>query len=657
MLETVAAGRQAIGQHKWDIALQAFLDADQDQALTPDDLVLLADAQWWKGEAEDSEATLERAYGAFLAEERKTDAAFVAARLAHLAMRRLAMSVASGWVARAERLLEDQPESSAHSWLSLLRLNVAAEIEGDIPGGLALADEVIEIAQRTGTSEVASLALSIKGILTVFQGDWKSGLAMIDEAAVIAISEQKDLRTTSDVYCITIAACAELADYGRAHEWTDRAERWMNERGLGGYPGVCQVHRAELKLLSGAWPEALEEALRACEELERYRLLADVGFARYGIGEIKRRMGDLAGAEESFTSAYEYGHPAQPGMSLLLLDRGQVEEAARSISSAMEVAGGPIGGPDTVSLTRGGLLSAQVEIALAVGDVDTAGAAAAELGEVAKVFTTPVWEARALTCGGAVELHRGNVDAAIDALGKAWRLWQGVGLPYENALARTLLGRARLAKGDTMGAGLEIKAARATFARLGAKRDLARVDQLAAEAGLAVGPERVREAKTFMFTDIVGSTDLITLVGDEAWENLRQWHDRSLRECFRRHQAEEVSHTGDGFFVAFDDARDGLDCAVDIQRRLAEHRRDHGFAPWVRIGLHHAEATRQGDDYTGGGVHEAARIADLGGREEIVVSAPTLAAIGEISVPVSDARTVSLKGIPDPVEIHTVDWR
>src|SRR5690606_4892459 len=114
---------------------------------------------------------------------------------------------------------------------------------------------------------------------------------------------------------------------------------------------------------------------------------------------------------------------------------------------------------------------------------------------------------------------------------------------------------------------------------------------------------------------------------------------------------------GDGFFVAFDDARDALDCAVDIQRRLAEHRKEHGFAPWVRIGVHTPEATRQGDDYTGGGVHDVARTADLGGREEIVVSAETLATIGEVSLPVSEARTVTLKGVPDPVAVHTLEWR
>jgi class 3 adenylate cyclase len=319
--------------------------------------------------------------------------------------------------------------------------------------------------------------------------------------------------------------------------------------------------------------------------------------------------------------------------------------------------GPPAGRPGSVAMIRGSMLPAQVEIALAAGDIETARAAADELARVAEAFKKPAWEGRALTCGGAVDLAEGNVDRAIEGLSRAWRLWQEVGLPYENAQARTLLGRARLAKGDTVGAGLELRAARSILARLGAKRDLARLDELMTDAGFSTGPERSREKKTFMFTDIVGSTDLIGLIGDEAWENLREWHDRSLRDCFRRHQGEVVNQMGDGFFVAFDDARESLDCAVEIQRRLAEHRREHGFAPWVRIGIHTAEATRQGDDYTGGGVHTAARIGDLGDKEEIVISAEALEAVGEISLPMSEARSVTLKGVADPVTVHTLDWR
>jgi class 3 adenylate cyclase len=164
-------------------------------------------------------------------------------------------------------------------------------------------------------------------------------------------------------------------------------------------------------------------------------------------------------------------------------------------------------------------------------------------------------------------------------------------------------------------------------------------------------PQRV--AKSFMFTDIVKSTDLLEVLGDEAWEQLLRWHDQTLRSLFIAHHGEEVVTTGDGFFVGFDGPDAALACAVAIQRTLAEHRRTQGFAPQVRIGVHAADATQVGRNFTGKGVHEAARIAALAGGSEILASKQTVTPAFAVSEP----RSVSLKGISEPVELMTVDWR
>ena len=160
-----------------------------------------------------------------------------------------------------------------------------------------------------------------------------------------------------------------------------------------------------------------------------------------------------------------------------------------------------------------------------------------------------------------------------------------------------------------------------------------------------------------MFTDIVTSTDLVGLIGDEAWSELLRWHDRELRSSFAQHRGEEVKSTGDGFFVAFERALDALECAVDIQRRLARHRREHGFAPKVRIGVHPAEATREGRDYSGQGVHIAARIGAAAMGDEILVSSALLDGITPLRFGLSEPREVTLKGVNTPVEVHSVDWR
>jgi class 3 adenylate cyclase len=165
-------------------------------------------------------------------------------------------------------------------------------------------------------------------------------------------------------------------------------------------------------------------------------------------------------------------------------------------------------------------------------------------------------------------------------------------------------------------------------------------------------PRRVE--KTFMFTDIVRSTALVEAMGDEAWQALIRWHDETLRSLFGAHRGEEVVATGDGFFVAFESPDEAIACAVGIQRRLAEHRQTQGFAPQVRIGVHAAGATQVGRNFTGKGVHEASRIAGLAEGGEILASLDT-AAGGRYQV--SSPRTVDVRGIAEPIEVVSIDWR
>jgi class 3 adenylate cyclase len=658
MVDTLVSGRQAIQRHAWGEAWEAFTEADEAEHLSPKDLELLAEAAWWSGQPDEAVEALERAFAGYLEEGQPSAAALLGLRLAYLAFRRLALSIAAGWLARSERLLEHEPESVVHGWLEVMHTAFAFFGQADLDEAIGRADQALELGRKYGSPDVQSMALSFKGSALIDKGQWQEGLALIDEASAAAMSGELDLRSASDVYCMTIAACRNLADYRRAGEWTDEAERWMRRQAVGGYPGVCRVHRAELKRLRGAWSEAEQEARHACQELEKFHIMDAVGFAHYEVGEVRLRMGDLAAAEEAFDRAYEYGRDAQPGLALLLMARGDVEGAATSIARSLgagTVEGVGMDEPRDI-LSRARILPAQVEIALAAGDLETARAATEELEEVARQFQSPALEAAALTARGAVLLQDGEPAEAVRALDRAWRLWREIELPYEGARARLLLGQARAAAGDDSSARLELRAARSAFQQLGATLDLRRVGELLEEEAVADG-ERRRMTKTFMFTDIVTSTDLVGLIGDAAWEELLRWHDRALRSAFAHHGGEEVSHTGDGFFVAFDQAREAVECAVAIQRRLADHRREHGFAPWVRIGLHAAEATRQGSDYRGQGVHAAARVGALADREEIVTSASALEQAGVIRFPVSEPREVTLKGVGEPIEVHTIDWR
>ena len=167
-----------------------------------------------------------------------------------------------------------------------------------------------------------------------------------------------------------------------------------------------------------------------------------------------------------------------------------------------------------------------------------------------------------------------------------------------------------------------------------------------------VEPKR-RVLKTFMFTDVVGSTNLVEVLGDEAWDTLLRWHDTTLREVFTAHQGKEISTTGDGFFVSFDSPEQAVAAAIAIQRRLQEHRQQHGFAPQVRIGLHAADANVVGANFRGKGVHEASRIAGVAKGGEIVASVATVGDGFTTSAP----RSEILKGLSEPIDVVTIDWR
>jgi class 3 adenylate cyclase len=185
---------------------------------------------------------------------------------------------------------------------------------------------------------------------------------------------------------------------------------------------------------------------------------------------------------------------------------------------------------------------------------------------------------------------------------------------------------------------------------IGAIRD--QLMRVTSEAVPVVTPVESR-TQTFMFTDICDSTPLVTAIGDEAWRHVLEWHDRLVTELIQEHRGVIMDRAGDGCFAAFDVAADAVRCAVAIQRRLATHRIEHGFAPFVRIGVHADRAVPARGKYVGRGVHTAARVAALAGPGEVILSRSTADAAG---VSLHQRRLESLKGLAHPVEVGLLGW-
>ena len=361
-------------------------------------------------------------------------------------------------------------------------------------------------------------------------------------------------------------------------------------------------------------------------------------------------MGDYSAARDAFQAAEGLGAVPQPGLAVLDLLEGNLGSAAAAIRAALE--------EDTWDrLRRARLLPTRVRIALATGDLKTAHQAAAELDSIGSDYQSSAIKASAGCAQGAVLLAEGDASASVAALRKSLRLWQEVDAPYEAAECRVLLARAHTALGQEESAALELRSAVVAFERLGAIPDAERTATLLdAGADELCAPEVHRDTRTFMFTDIYRSTDLLELLGDDSWEHLLSWHDRTLRSAFTAHDGEEIKQGGDGFFVAFPSPSSAVNCAVEIQRALTQHRKDHGFAPQVRIGLHEAEATKRGKDFAGKGVHVAARIAAAAQAGEILITLESCDRLDN-DCSISESREINLKGIAGPVAVASIDWR
>jgi adenylate cyclase len=127
---------------------------------------------------------------------------------------------------------------------------------------------------------------------------------------------------------------------------------------------------------------------------------------------------------------------------------------------------------------------------------------------------------------------------------------------------------------------------------------------------------------TILFTDMEGSTALTQRLGDDGAQKVVRAHNRIVREALAAHGGSEIKHTGDGLMVSFPSATRALECAVTIQKRVAEHVAKHPDVPLsVRVGLNAGEPVAEAGDYFGTAVQLAARICDMASPGEILVSA------------------------------------
>ena len=469
-------GRSAYAGRRWLEAVEQLTEADRDGGLEAVDLERLGTACVLTGLLLDGVDYLARAQTRHLSSGGFCDAARCAWSCGMQLTYSGERARASGWFARAQRLVDQGSEPCVVEGFLLIPAALGALYGGDPRTGLEYFAQAATVAQRFGNSDLTALAQLGQGQALIMLDRTEEGMALHDEVMVAVTAGEVSPIPSGIVYCAVIDGCHSAFDLRRAQEWTAALDHWCAAQpDLVAFSGRCQMHRAELFRLHCAWDEAMLAAQQAAERGRRGDRTAMPG-GYYQQGEVHRLRGDFDAAAACFAKASEFGFEPQPGLALLRLALGKRDAAQSMMRRALQDAG---------SGDRRNLLSAAVDIELAAGDVVAARALVTELGRLNAGNPKPLLEAMAGYAEAAVLLAEGDARPALTEVRKAWRAWLELDAPYEAARCRVLAGLACRMLGDEDSASMEFDAARAVFVELGARPALTDLEHVTGAAGAA----------------------------------------------------------------------------------------------------------------------------------------------------------------------------
>jgi ATP/maltotriose-dependent transcriptional regulator MalT len=440
---------------------------------TPEALEELGLVSWWLDDATRTFESRERAYMLYRDRGDARGAARVAIWLVwdNLAFRG-DFAVASGWLERSRRLLDDHRDTPEYGWL-LLREGEVALFRGHNPrGAIDSATRAAQLGRALKDEGVEFTALALEGLARVSAGDVDGGMRRLDEATIAATTgEVREMHAVGMVCCWQIYACEQVRDFDRAAQWCARVQEFNRRWGLRPLSAICRTQYAGVLIWRGEWAQAEEELTAATRELEQARpAITGPPIAR--LGELRLKQGRVEEAIRLFEQTAMQPQ-SRLGLATLALARGNPDEAAAMMEQFLKSLG-----PDE-STARAAALELIVRAHVARNDSLAAAYCCEELDRIAAASATQPFAASVAMARGAILLARGgdSVAEAITSFERAVKLLEQSGAPYECARARIALSDALSAAGRMEAAARAARLALASFESLGATMDakLARV--------------------------------------------------------------------------------------------------------------------------------------------------------------------------------------
>ena len=421
-------------------------------------------AGYWLSDERLTLEARERAYRAYRSEGDLRGAGRVTAWLGsdHLEFRG-DHAVARGWLERSHRVLDEiAPEGEEHGWLALHEGSYAMNVDADLDRAALLAEQAAGLGRRVGLPDLEAVGLALEGITHVRRGQIEAGMRLLDEASVIARGEDLRLPISKGwALCYLISACEGVGDFPRATQWCEAVRTDAEGWGVRQLVGICRSAYGNVLATYGDWVTAELELTGAVGDLQGSRpAMASGGLAR--LGELRSRQGRVDEARELFAQAGTHQR-AIIGLGLLALDGGDPAAAADAAERALRRA------PADARLDHLPALELLVRARAALGELDEAADALAELERIADEIGTPYVRGRARLAAGRVAAARGVHEQARRAFEDAVDLLGESAAAHEEALARLELAGALASLGRQQAASAERQAAEAALAKLGAR--------------------------------------------------------------------------------------------------------------------------------------------------------------------------------------------
>lgn len=498
--DDLATGARAMELAQWAEARSAYervLSANPPHPEAGAAFEGLGQALWFLGAVAEGIAARERAFDEYAAARSCSDAARVAVWVSHQHLTGGRASAARGWLARAERALGHVPECAGHGWVAVERARHATRVEDQ----LEHSERALEVARRTGDSDLEVFALSLLGRAETAAGRAEEGMLLLEEAMAAATSGAvRNLHTLAEAYCNLVTACTNAGAWERAAEWCEHVEEFARTHETAPLWGACRTVHAEVLLARGHWTEAEVALTAALETAGRY--IPELGApAVASLAELRVAQGRLDEAER-LLAGREETPAALRSLALLRIADGRPAVAVALLTRGLRSVGGDV-------MRAAQMLAALVDAHLAVGDVDRAAEASLELVALASSTGIHLVRARSALAGARVGLASGAgvedgssagssaVQAAVAAevaaerAGEALALFGALAMPLEAAQARLELARSLADRSQELAAE-EAASALVTFHELGAvpaeRRAAAVLGRLRAAAG--PGPAR-----------------------------------------------------------------------------------------------------------------------------------------------------------------------